>query len=173
MNYGIVIFPSKKLQDIANSYRKRYDPHYALIPPHLTLKNVFSADDEHIKDIAGKLSHIAKEHDPFMLKAYKVSSFQPVNNVIYFKVDPNPELQALHDAMHQREFMGDEPEYSFVPHITVAQKLSNDEHSDIYGSLSMLGIDHEETIDRFHLLYQLENGSWTVYETFRLGKENQ
>ncbi|MFP3325996.1 hypothetical protein R0K05_23370, partial [Planococcus sp. SIMBA_160] len=26
MKYGVVIFPSKKLQDIANSYRKRYDP---------------------------------------------------------------------------------------------------------------------------------------------------
>jgi 2'-5' RNA ligase len=35
----------------------------------------------------------------------------------------------------------------------------------------MQGINHEETVDRFHLLYQLENGSWTVYETFRLGKD--
>jgi len=35
----------------------------------------------------------------------------------------------------------------------------------------MTKIDHEEMVDRFHLLYQLENGSWTVYETFRLGKE--
>ena len=30
MKYGIVAFPSKKVQDFANSYRKRYDPHYAL-----------------------------------------------------------------------------------------------------------------------------------------------
>ena len=38
MKFGVVIFPSKKLQDLANSYRKRYDPHYSLITPHLTLK---------------------------------------------------------------------------------------------------------------------------------------
>ncbi len=172
MNYGIVIFPSKKLQDIANSYRKRYDPHYALVPPHLTLKNVFSADDDQIKDIAGKLSAISKKYDPFNLKVYKVSSFQPVNNVIYFKVESKPELQGLHDDMHNNQnFMGDEPEFAFVPHITIAQKLSNDEHSDIFGSLSMLGIDHEETIDRFHLLYQFENCLWSVYDTLRLGKE--
>ncbi|MCP3742430.1 YjcG family protein [Rossellomorea sp. BNER] len=172
MNYGIVIFPSKKLQDLANSYRKRYDPHYALVPPHLTLRNVFSTDDDgHIKEIADKLRNIAKKYDPFNLKAYKISSFQPVNNVIYFKVDSNPELEGLHNDMHGPEFLGLEPEYAFVPHITVAQKLSNDEHSDVYGSLRMLGIDHEEIVDRFHLLYQLENGSWTVYETFRLGKD--
>ncbi len=38
MKFGVVIFPSKKLQDLANSYRKRYDSHYALIPPHLNVK---------------------------------------------------------------------------------------------------------------------------------------
>ncbi len=35
----------------------------------------------------------------------------------------------------------------------------------------MLEVDHTEMVDRFHLLYQLENGSWTVYETFLLGEE--
>jgi len=64
-----------------------------------------------------------------------------------------------------------DPEFTFVPHITLGQKLSNDEHSDVLGQLSMLDVTHEETIDRIHLVYQLENGSWTVYETFRLGKD--
>ena len=45
MKFGVVIFPSKKLQDLVNSYRKRYDPHYALISPHLTL-NAFEANEE-------------------------------------------------------------------------------------------------------------------------------
>jgi 2'-5' RNA ligase len=171
MNYGIVIFPTKKLQDEANSYRKRYDPHYALIPPHLTLKNVFSADDTQITEIAEKISKIAAKYEPFTLKAYKISSFQPVNNVIHFKVESTPELEGLYKDMHATDFMGEEPDYAFIPHITIAQKLSNDEHSDVFGSLRMQGINHEETVDRFHLLYQLENGSWTVYETFRLGKD--
>ncbi|EPR29472.1 2'-5' RNA ligase [Geobacillus sp. WSUCF1] len=49
MKYGIVIFPPKRIQDFANSYRKRYDSHYALIPPHITLKYPFEADEEQIK----------------------------------------------------------------------------------------------------------------------------
>ena len=60
MKYGIVAFPSKKVQDFANSYRKRYDPHYALITPHMTVKGVFEANENEIKSIAEKVSEIGK-----------------------------------------------------------------------------------------------------------------
>lgn len=170
MKFGIVIFPTKKLQDLANSYRKRYDPHYALIPPHLTLKNAFTATEEEVKNLASQLRDIAKNFEPFQLKAYKYSSFQPVNNVIYLKVEPTAELEGLQADINDKLDI-DQSEYAFVPHITIGQKLSNDEHSDVFGSLKMHSVNHEELVDRFHLLYQLDNGSWTVYETFRLGKE--
>lgn len=168
MKYGIVIFPSKKLQDLANSYRKRYDPHYALIPPHLTLKQAFDSDMD-VQTITSKLEEVAGQHEPFNLNIQKVSSFQPLNNTIYMKANPVPELEKLSGALYET-LPGDKPEHPFVPHITIAQDLSNDEHSDVYGQLRMLGVEHEETINRFHLVYQLENGSWTVFETFRLGK---
>lgn len=170
MKFGIGIFPSKKIQDLANSYRKRYDPHYALIPPHLTLKDAFEESEEKISDITNTLQKIATETNPFQLKINKFSSFQPVNNVIYLKVEPSNELSLLHQLVNEK-MGGHQSEYSFVPHITIGQKLSNDEHSDVLGTLRMMQINHEQTVDRFHLLYQLENGSWTVYETFRLGKE--
>ena len=98
-----------------------------------------------------------------------MSSFQPVNNVIYLKINPTEELQLLHEKINEQT-VGEKSEYAFVPHITIGQKLSDDEHSDVYGSLKILDVEHEETVDRFHLLYQLENGSWSVHETFRLGK---
>ena len=167
MKYGIVAFPSKKVQDFANSYRKRYDPHYALITPHMTMKGVFEADETEIKRIAQKIQDISSEHKPFTLKITKVSSFSPVTNAIYFHVEPTKEIMNLHQALNSIEFM-DEEQYSFVPHITIAQKLNGSEHDDIYPQLKMIGVDFEETVDRIHLLYQLEDGSWTVYETFRL-----
>lgn len=171
MKYGIVIFPSKKLQDLANSYRKRYDPHYALIPPHLTLKAAFETDMD-VDTITEKLVEIAKKYEPFTLNIRKVSSFQPLNNTIYFKAEKDPVLEGLYENLYDA-LPGQRPEHPFVPHITIGQKLSNDEHSDVYGQLRMLGLEHEEIVDRFHLVYQLENGSWTVYETFRLGKDPQ
>ncbi|MED3563451.1 YjcG family protein [Bacillus xiapuensis] len=170
MKFGVVIFPSKGLQDTVNSYRKRYDPHYSLIPPHLTLKSAFEVTEDDVKQVADKLQKIAGNHYPFQLKTSKISSFQPVNNVIYLKVEPTVELNDLQVEINH-ELNQEASEYAFVPHITLGQNLSNDEHSDIYGSLRMKKFEHEEKVDRFHLLYQLENGSWTVYETFRLGRE--
>lgn len=169
MKYGIALFPSKKVQDFANSYRKRYDSHYALIPPHLTLKGAFEASEEEVQAIVKELRKIAAETEPFTLKITKFSSFSPVNNVIYLKVEPNETLQKLHEQFYSGIFT-DKPEYAFVPHITIGQSLSDAEHSDVYAQLKMQRVHFEETIDRFHLLYQLENGSWTVHETFLLGK---
>ena len=171
MKYGIVAFPSKTLQDMANSYRKRYDPHYSRITPHMTLKGVFEANDKEIEAVAKEVSEIARKARPFRLNVTKVSSFAPITNTIYFKVEPNNDLISLHEALNNENFFGEQPEYSFVPHITIAQKLSSGEHDDILGQIKMGSISHEETIDRIHLLYQLEDGSWTVYETFRLAGE--
>lgn len=167
MKYGIVAFPSKELQDLANGYRKRYDPHYALITPHMTIKGVFDADDTEIEDLAKEIKSVTEKHGPFELKVTKISTFAPITNAIYFKAELNDKLSALHNDLNH-DFIGEQPEYAFVPHITIAQKLSSGEHDDIIGQLKMVGVDHSETVDRIHLLYQLEDGSWTVYETFRL-----
>jgi 2'-5' RNA ligase len=170
MKFGIAIFPSKKLQDIVNSYRKRYDPHYALIAPHITLKEEFAESEDDIKEHIAKIHAISNNIPSFQLHVFKVSSFHPVNNVIYLKVKETDELMQLHEALHSGEFEQERP-YSFVPHITIGQKLSDEEHHDVLESMRMMDIDHRELIDRFQLLYQLENGSWTVYETFHLGKD--
>ena len=172
MKYGIVAFPSKKIQDLANSYRKRYDPHYEQITPHMTLKDGFEADAAEIKDISEELAKVAKRHKPFKIHATRVSTFAPLTNTLYFRVETNPEITAIHEDLHS-DFFGGPPHFSFVPHITIAQKMSDSEHADIFGQLKMVGIDHEEVIDRIHLLYQLEDGSWTVYDTFRLTGDEQ
>lgn len=170
MKLGIVIFPSKKMQDLANSYRKRYDPNYSLIPPHITLKSAFDATEEQIERLTVQLDEISTHFQPFQISTKKFSSFKPVHNVIYFKIENSDELNHLQTEINAK-ISTNIPEYTFIPHITIGQKLSDAEHADIYSSLRMEQFTHEEVIDRFHLLYQLENGSWTVYETFRLGRD--
>lgn len=170
MKYGLVAFPSKELQDLANGYRKRYDPHYALITPHMTIKGVFEASENQINDVAKAIKDVTDRHRPFELKVTKVSTFAPITNAIYFKAEPNEQLMSLHKDLNE-DFFGEPPEYAFVPHITIAQKLSSGEHDDIIGQIKMVGVNHTEIIDRLHLLYQLENGTWNVYETFHLQEE--
>jgi 2'-5' RNA ligase len=173
MKYGVAIFPSKKLQDIANSYRKRYDKKYSLIPPHITLKSAFEASESEISSIANLVHQVAHQVEPFTIHVTKAKSFHPANNTIYLKVEPTPELEQLHQALNNEAFFGENSEvtYTYIPHLTIAQEIANDEHLDLLGQLTNLNLSHQETVDRIHLLYQLEDGTWTVYETFRLGAE--
>lgn len=167
MKYGIVAFPSKKIQDLANTYRKRYDTHYALITPHLTLKDAFEADEAQISEISAKLQNIANQFAPLKIHASRISSFYPTTNAIYFRVEPTEQLSNIQQTI-QNELNIGEPKHVFVPHITIGQDLTDAEHDDIYGQLRMTGVDEQCTIDRIHLLYQLEDGSWTTYDTFKL-----
>ena len=167
MKYGIVAFPSKKLQDLANTYRKRYDPHFAHITPHMTLKDPFEADDTQIYEISKKLHDIAQNFAPLTIHASRISSFFPITNAIYFRIEPTPQLTNIYTTLQDELSIG-APKHVFVPHITIAQKITDSEHDDIFGQLRMIGVDEQDTIDRIHLLYQLEDGSWTTYETFRL-----
>lgn len=172
MKYGIAMFPSKEIQDTANSYRMRYDPHYTLIPPHLTLKEAFRADEDKIHELIHELKTIAHETEPITYKITKVSSFAPVTNTIYLKIQPNEQLSQLVEKLYSGKFPSEQV-HPFVPHITIAQKLVEDEYSDVLGSSRMQKFDFTDTFDRFHLLYQLDNGSWTVHETFILGEKNE
>lgn len=167
MKFGIVAFPSKNLQDLANTYRKRYDPHYAHITPHITLKDLFDADNKQIGEISTKIQEISKKFAPLKIHASRISSFFPVTNTIYFKIEPTPQLENIHAELQTQLNIG-APKHVFVPHITIGQKLSASEHDDIFGQLRMFGVNEQESIDRIHLVYQLEDGSWTTYETFKL-----
>lgn len=167
LKYGIVAFPSKKIQDLANTYRKRYDPHYALITPHITLKDAFDADESQMDQISSSLQQVASQFAPLQIHASRISSFYPTTNTIFFRVDPTPQLENIQKMIQEKINFG-APKHVFVPHITIAQKLSASEHDDVHGQLRMVGVDEKDVIDRFHLLYQLEDGSWTTYETYKL-----
>ncbi|WP_416151124.1 YjcG family protein [Salipaludibacillus sp. HK11] len=170
MKYGVAVFPSKQLQDIANSYRKRYDTKYAKVPPHLTLKEPFEMDEAKVKDLVKYLREVSASANPFTLNVYKYSSFYPVTNTIYMKAHENEEMISLHDNLNTG-LMENDSEHTFVPHITIGQEMNYDELSDVFGRLKLESISHEETIDRFSLLCKLDNGIWTVYETFMLGEK--
>ncbi len=170
MNFGIAFFPSKEIQDVANSFRKRYDPRYALIPPHITLKDSFKIPDDEMDEFIAELRKIASETKPFSIQISKVSSFEPVTNTIYFKVNPTPEIINLEEKLHSGKFENTR-KHPFVPHVTLAQELTHNEFTDILGRFNMESHQYHDILDRFQLLYQLDNGSWTVHETFVFSEE--
>lgn len=169
MRFGVAIFPSKDLQDKVNQYRKRYDPMYAYIAPHITIKSNFEADEADKGKIVDYLKKVAKDHQPTEINIKKVSNFAPTSPVIYFKVEPNETLTSMHDVLNTEDFYG-EAKHPFVPHLTIAHTETSQEFEDAFGHLSMVGITHSEVLDKISLCYQLENGMWQISETFRLGE---
>lgn len=169
MKLGIVLYPSKQYQDYINNYRKRYDAHYAVIAPHITLKDAFEVPDDEVQHVTEKLQSVADNSAPVEVNVEKVSSFSPTKNVIYLKVTPNEGLTQLFEAFNSGDFYGKNV-HPFVPHFTIGQGLSSQEFEDIMGQLQMKDEKHNEVIDKISLCYQLENETWNVLETFKLGK---
>jgi len=168
MNFGIVIFPPKDVQDAANSYRKRFDPHYSLIPPHLTLREAEPWDPPTLERAVEHLSAVAAELPPADVTLNRFSTFYPVANVVYMALgNPDP-LVRMHEAICRGPLKLKESKYSFTPHLTVAQNVGNDEMHDIYASLRPKPLSLTFRVDRIHLLYQTENGAWTAHQSFLL-----
>lgn len=169
MKYSVVVFPSSKVQEVANSYRKRYDPTYALIPPYIRLKEGFELEEQELPKLVSHLEKVAETTAAFSVRFHRVSTFHPTTNVIYFGIQDKEPFVALHQKI--MEYFGSHKEnYAYVPHLTIGRDLTDDELKDVVGQLSMAQIDLSTVVDRFHLVYQLEDGAWSVYQTFLLKK---
>ncbi|NEW05320.1 hypothetical protein GK047_04695 [Paenibacillus sp. SYP-B3998] len=166
MNCGIAIFPSKQVQDAANSYRKRYDPHYNFIQPHLTIREAEVWDEQKLASAVDHLEQMTRAIAPFDIDFNRFSSFYPVNNVIYLALADTNAMLKLYQTLCKDELAEKDKPYTFNPHLTIGQKLGDDELHDVLASLKTTAIDYRSRVDRIHLLYQTENGAWTVYQTF-------
>ncbi|WP_134686486.1 2'-5' RNA ligase family protein [Brevibacillus migulae] len=169
MKYSVVIFPSSKVQEVANSYRKRYDSAYALIPPYIRLKEAFDVNEADLPKLVAHLEQVASETESFSTRFHRVSSFHPTNNVIYLAIQNKEPFENLHHKILKNDLSQKET-YAFVPHLTIGRDLTDDELRDVTGQLSMVKFDLTSDIDRFHLIYELEDGMWSVYQTFLLKK---
>lgn len=169
MKYSVVIFPSSKVQEFANQYRKRYDSTYALIPPFIRLKEAFELDEAKLPELVEHLQQVADQTESFTAKFHRFNTFHPTNNVIFLAIQNKQPFEELHQKI--TECCPSRPEtYAYVPHLTIGRDFADDELKDVYGQLNMLKVDLSTEIDRFHLIYQLEDGIWSVYQSFQLKK---
>ncbi|WP_138751886.1 2'-5' RNA ligase family protein [Paenibacillus sinopodophylli] len=168
MLYGIVVFPEKHVQDFANSLRRRHDPHYSAIPAHLTIREAAEWTHEELEHAVEHLEQVTSTLSPFTIQLNRVSTFYPVNHVLYMALEDTNMTQQLHDSICSGPLVLEAAKYVFTPHVTIGQELSADELHDLYGNLRMQEINLSSKIDRVHLLYQTDNGSWTAYQSFLL-----
>lgn len=170
MKFGIACFPSKEVQDFANSYRKRYDPHYSLIQPHLTIREAEEWSSGRLKEAVAHLELAVKTLSPFTVRFNRFSSLLPGSAVIYLALEDSEPFIRCHEALCAGPLTEASKSYRFHPHLTIGQQLGHDEANDILASLRKIPVSLSATIDRIHMLYQTENDAWTVHQTFLFGR---
>ncbi|MDF2963088.1 MAG: hypothetical protein K0S39_4823 [Paenibacillus sp.] len=160
MLYGIAVFPSKEIKEIANRYRRRYDPQYSFIEPHLTLRAKEAWTEDQLHTIAGHLQQITARQSPLRLHFNRFSTFYPVNNVIYMALSNTEPMHALYSKVCTGILEELNKPYTYTPHLTIAQNLNDDELHDVFGSLRPQALDLSFTVDRIELLQRSEDGIW-------------
>lgn len=168
MLYGIAVFPEKEVQDAANSWRLRYDPHYCNIPAHMTLREAEEWDEARLRGAIEHLNRVAASFKRFHVTFNRVSTFFPVNHVLYYALEDPSHVKKLHHAVCDGPLKEQSPPVVYTPHVTIGRNMAADELHDIYANLKMSRIRLTSVVDRIHLLYQTAQGGWTAYQSFQL-----
>jgi 2'-5' RNA ligase len=169
--YHVILFPSPSVQDEANSFRKRFDSQYALIPPHIKLTDSFDWKEDQLQQLIQSLNQLADDLSPVIVEIYKADSFRPLSHKIFFKVRKHETLDALYQQINQLIHPQKNDSQVFVPHITIAQDLPEAEHDDLIGQFQMNPYTHLEEVTEFHLVKQGKDDKWETVKTFYLKGE--
>ncbi|EFM12859.1 Phosphoesterase HXTX [Paenibacillus curdlanolyticus YK9] len=169
MEYGLALFPSKVIQQFANSWRKRLDPKYEHISPHMTIRESESWNTEQLTAVRAHLGQCTSQLAPVTVRINRVSTFFPASNVIYLALEkPEPVIALRHAVCTGPLALPSPTPYTFTPHITLGQNMTPDELHDAYGGLRMHTLDFPMEIRAIHLLQRTDHGIWTLYESFPL-----
>jgi 2'-5' RNA ligase len=169
MKYSVVVFPSSNVQEVANSYRKRYDSAYALIPPFVRLRESFELSEDRLPELIRHLQDVAESTEAFDVTFHRVATFHPTSNVVYLAIQDKTPFEELHGKLSAFP-VGTKETYAYVPHLTIGRNLNDDECKDVYGQLSMVKFDLHSSVDHIHLVSEGEDGKWKVHQSFPLKK---
>lgn len=168
MKLLLTILPSKELQTKLNNYRKRYDPNYIHIQPHVHFYPAFFIEDDYLPTLTKELETFFAEQDAFTLEILRFSSLSPVENLIYCKLQESLFYYQATSFLDSINYITKESAISKQPHITVASNLSNDEHSDLLGRVKLLSFSETELVREVTLMQQQDNQKWVEVATFTL-----
>src|SRR5699024_11922001 len=141
------------------------------IKPHITLKTRFDIDKNSLKILIDELVELTKDIEPFKINIKKISSFQPVSNKIYFKIEQNDKLEKIYTDLY-KGIVPKEKFTTFVHNITIAQNLNLADIIDIYTSLSVQKYDYLNTINKLNIVYALSYGNRKTYKSCTFGAQS-
>jgi 2'-5' RNA ligase len=123
--------------------RRRYDPHHALVPAHITL--VFGFETPDAETAARHAARVAAAQGAIALRlsAYLAvrDAEDRASHVFLVPDQGRAEIETLHDALYGGPLAGQlRADIPFIPHVTVAARDHHDEAEDLVRELGQAAV---------------------------------
>jgi 2'-5' RNA ligase len=123
--YGVVVPVPGGIARIANRIRRRYDPYFLRIGPHVTVLPPRPLPLTH-REIGAEVARIAASMEPFDVALGSVRSFLPAKPVLFAGVRRGRSgFERLHRRLARGPLRGEES-FPFVPHLTLGRIVESD-----------------------------------------------
>lgn len=169
MQCGIAVIPTPEIREFADSYRKRFDPYYDRISPHLTIREREDWSPEKLDAAAEHLERICGQLTPFPIRFNRFSSFYPAANVIYLALEDTSSMIRCYEQVCTGPFAETDKPYVYNPRLTIGRDLGDDELHDVLSSLRRTPVSLGMTVDRLHIVTEQEDGTWSLQRSFPFG----
>lgn len=142
----IMIFPKFSNQEIIDEIRKKYDPLYNLVKPHITLVFPFKSDMSNVT-LSQKLEECLKGTVSFSLSLQGISRHEDVyGNYIFLNVKVGrEEIIEIHNSLYLSIF-DEQCRQSFIPHMTIGNIGSAYKMESVYNSIKNIDVRFETII---------------------------
>ena len=117
MRYAVVIFPNVPTSDI-ESVRRRFDPQYGRIAPHITL--VFPTSlTVGSEQLFGHLRQVAANQEPFAMRLHGLRR-ESTHWLVLDVAEGAAQIRDLHDALYTGPLAASlRPDIPYLPHLTL------------------------------------------------------
>lgn len=143
---AVMIFPQFSNQEIINEIRKKYDPLYNLVRPHITLVFPFKSGMSNMI-LSQKLEGCLKETVSFPLILQGISRYNDIyGNYIFLNVkNGSQEIIEIHNSLYLNIF-DEQCCQPFIPHMTIGNLDSADKMEKAYNSVKNIDICFETIV---------------------------
>lgn len=147
MSYAVVIYLTEYPE--IQMLRKKYDPTFDMIGPHITL--VFPFPDVQRDKIVEHVSSIAKISKPFDFRLHGLRKSN--DNWLFLTVDEGRDkIIKLHDKLYT-SFLKKHLRAGFIPHVGIGKFDSNKKYRIAFDEAKNLNLDYRCKATCMHLIH--------------------
>jgi 2'-5' RNA ligase len=165
---GVIITIPEPHASVLSGWRRRVgDKRGELIPPHVTLLPPTPIERDELPAVRSHLLKAAESAAPFSMHLFGTGTFRPLSPVVFVGVARGiGDCELLEQSVRSGPLLR-ELEFTYHPHVTVAQDISDEQLDEAYDGLSSFVARF--AVEHFSLFERAPDGVWSRQEDYRLG----